>query len=238
VCCLPGGRLLSGGMDGRLWLWPAAGAAGNELKAAHAAPVSKVAALPTAASAHNSTPTQPSPVAAGRAGLAHSSSGSSRARGSLTTGPAASRHASASQGPALAVSCSYDKTVKVWDVSGRAVRQLAVLSGHPGPVLELAVGPAGDVLLTGNATSGPHHKEDLGDSPRYKCPQGSLSQNCPQCVTLCGAVELQACTAHGMCSIFLQHGMCSSAVQLCMLMYFSVCSVALSIYLQVTARAA
>lgn len=151
MCCLPGGRILSGGMDGRLWLWPAAGAAGSELKSAHAAPVSKVAALPAAAQAQQVTPAQRSPAAVGRAGLAHSSSGSSRPRGSMTTGPAASRHAPAGQGPALAVSCSYDKTVKVWDVSGRAGKQLAVLSGHPGPVLELAVGPAGDVLLTGDS---------------------------------------------------------------------------------------
>lgn len=35
------GRVLSGGMDGALWLWPAAGASGSEVKG-HAGPVSQV----------------------------------------------------------------------------------------------------------------------------------------------------------------------------------------------------
>ncbi|KAF6262043.1 WD40-repeat-containing domain protein [Scenedesmus sp. NREL 46B-D3] len=115
VCCLPGGRVLSGGLDGRLWLWPAAGSAGCEIQAAHAAPVSKVACL---------TPAQP-------------------------TGPA-----TASGSSMLAVSCSYDKTVKVWDVSSSRCKPVAVLQGHAGPVLELVVHPGGRSIATGDRKGG------------------------------------------------------------------------------------
>lgn len=150
VCSLPGGRLLSGGMDGRLWLWPSAGAAGAEIKAAHDAPVSKVALLQpfrqSAACAPLQTALQTAASAgAGRAGPARISSGNSRVRAGARTAQAAGAHA----GPVLAVSCSYDKTVKVWDVSGRTGKLVAAMSGHTGPVLELAVAPGADVLLTG-----------------------------------------------------------------------------------------
>jgi hypothetical protein len=141
VCCLPGGRVLSCGMDGRLWLWPAAGTAGTEVKAAHDAPVSKVAALQHSDS--SGAPQTAAPAAApGRAGLARASSGSSRARAACAGRGQAAAHV-------LAVSCSYDKTVKVWDVSGRAGKLVSVMSGHAGPVLELAVVPGGGQVLTG-----------------------------------------------------------------------------------------
>lgn len=119
VCYVPGGKVLSGGMDGRLWLWPAAGSSGTEIRSAHSAPVSKVASL-----------TPPTEAAAGAR--------SSRSRGSVTAGPQ------------LAVSCSYDKTVKVWDVSdGLRVRSVADLLGHTGPVLEMDVLRGGGSLMTG-----------------------------------------------------------------------------------------
>jgi WD40 repeat protein len=51
----------------------------------------------------------------------------------------------------LAVSCSYDKSVKLWDVSSARAKQLAVLSGHAAPVLELAVAGDGSTLLTGDS---------------------------------------------------------------------------------------
>lgn len=140
VCCLPGGRVLSGGMDGRLWLWPAGGTAGAEIKSAHAAPVSKVAVLqPCMQGLHSRAPHAGSATAAARAGIARTSSGISRVQ-------AAGVQAA---GPVLAVSCSYDKTVKVWDVSGRAGKLVSVMTGHTGPVLEMAVAPGGGALLTG-----------------------------------------------------------------------------------------
>jgi WD40 repeat protein len=125
-------------MDGRLWLWPASGTAGTELKSAHAGPVAKVAALQAYEQA---PPAQPASTAAGarRPGLARNSSGSSRTQGGL--------HAAGT--PVLAASCSYDKTIKVWDLAGRVAKQLAVMSGHTAPVLELAVAPGGGALLTG-----------------------------------------------------------------------------------------
>jgi len=140
--------VLSGGMDGRLWLWPTAGAAGCEINSAHDAPVSKVAALP----ATNSTAVQPAQLdalllAGCRPAQARSNSGSSRARGNRTEGRVS---AGAAGTRAVAVSCSYDKTVKLWEVSGRSAKQLAVLTGHLGPVLELAVAPTGDQLLIGD----------------------------------------------------------------------------------------
>jgi WD40 repeat protein len=120
--------VLSGGMDGRLWLWPAAGSTGYEIQSAHAAPVSKVACLTPAAAA---------------AGIGTSGSRSSVGARSK---PAA---AASAAGPVLAASCSYDRTVKVWDVSGSRGKQLAVLQGHAGPVLELAVHPACGCIVTG-----------------------------------------------------------------------------------------
>lgn len=62
-----------------------------------------------------------------------------------------SARAAAAAGPVLAVSCSYDKTVKVWDVSDSRAKQQAVLQGHTGPVLEMAVHPAGSCIVTGGA---------------------------------------------------------------------------------------
>jgi WD40 repeat protein len=52
----------------------------------------------------------------------------------------------------LAVSCSYDKTLKVWDVSGSRGKQIAMLQGHAGPVLEMAVHPSGRCIATGEAS--------------------------------------------------------------------------------------
>jgi WD40 repeat protein len=123
VCCLPSGTVLSGGMDGCLWLWPA-GTSGFNIPAAHAGPVAKVASLGAAAAA--------------------------------------------ATGPCLAVSCSYDKTVKVWEIAspsgsarssrgGRAAaaaaRQVAVLAGHDSPVLELAVQPAAAGCTSSSSSS-------------------------------------------------------------------------------------
>lgn len=135
VCCLPGGRVLSGGMDGRLWLWPAGGSAGFEVQGAHSAPVSKVACL--------------TPAAAAGVAAAGGSSSSSRS----SAGVRAAR-AAAAAGPVLAASCSYDQTVKVWDVSGSRAKQQAVLQGHTGPVLEMAVHPAGTCIATGDRKGG------------------------------------------------------------------------------------
>lgn len=134
-------------MGGRLWLWPATGAAGCEVNSAHDAPVSKVAAL-TATNSTESHPAQQDTLllAGCQPGQVRSNSGSSRvprgdrAGGLVSAGAAGPR--------AVAVSCSYDKTVKLWEVSGRSAKQLAVLTGHLGPVLELAVAPTGDQLLT------------------------------------------------------------------------------------------
>jgi WD40 repeat protein len=150
VCCLPGGRVLSGGMDGCLWLWPAAGAGGCELKAAHSGPVSKVAALPGAAAAADNTA---DPVE--RPGRLHT--GSRTSSGSKLGSDRGTRAGSSSKGhtvvaagvPVLAASCSYDQTVKLWSVAGQVGRQVAVMEGHRGPVLELVVAPQGDALLTG-----------------------------------------------------------------------------------------
>lgn len=176
MCCLPGGRVLSGGMDGRLWLWPAAGTAGAEVKAAHDAPVSKVAVLQ-----HSTGPGAPqptAPTAAGRAGLARASSGSSRSREACAgRGQAA--------GPVLAVSCSYDKTVKVWDVSGHAGKLVSAMSGHAGPVLELAVAPGGGQVLTGEGL-GKVVDATHAHGPAPRAPQRLLS-DClpPTCAALC-----------------------------------------------------
>lgn len=131
-------------MDGRLWLWPATGAAGTEVKSAHDAPVSKVAALQQ----------QPQPQQQQQQAAAASSTGaathSSRGGSGSSRRPAVSSRGLSAGGPAaLAASCSYDKTVKLWQVSGRTVKGVAVMSGHPGPVLELAVAPGGQLLLTG-----------------------------------------------------------------------------------------
>ncbi|WIA41200.1 hypothetical protein OEZ86_004815 [Tetradesmus obliquus] len=48
----------------------------------------------------------------------------------------------------------YDKTVKVWDVSDSRAKQQAVLQGHTGPVLEMAVHPAGSCIVTGDRKGG------------------------------------------------------------------------------------
>jgi hypothetical protein len=153
VCCLPGGRVLSGGMDGRLWLWPPTGSGGVALPGAHTAPVSKVALLaPACASC---------PAGSFRRQHSSSSSSSSSGRGGRgaagwAAGPraAAAAGSSGSSGslPAMAASCSYDATVRLWDVPGsrgQRARQAALLRGHQAPVLEMAVHPSCAALLTG-----------------------------------------------------------------------------------------
>lgn len=52
-------------------------------------------------------------------------------------------------GPQVVVSCSYDKTVKLWDVGGSRVKQVAVMTGHAGPVLELDVQQGANSIATG-----------------------------------------------------------------------------------------
>jgi WD40 repeat protein len=124
-------------MDGRLWLWPASGSAGSEIAAAHAAPVSKVTSL--------------TPVGLATAGSVVST-GSATASSSRCSAGVKSGRAAAAAGPVLAVSCSYDKTLKVWDVSGSRGKQIAMLQGHAGPVLEMAVHPSGRCIATGEAS--------------------------------------------------------------------------------------
>lgn len=80
-----GDKIVSGGMDSKLWLWPAAGTRGMQLEG-HSAPISQVCSDP--------------------------SSG-------------------------LAISASYDKTVRLWDIGGARGREVSCLSGHNAPVLEL-----------------------------------------------------------------------------------------------------
>lgn len=117
-------------MDGHLWLWPAGGSAGIDIPAAHAAPVSKMACLTSAATATAAGPGNTGP----------------RGRGASSSSRAAT---AAAAGPVLAASCSYDKTVKIWDVTGSRGKQAAVLTGHSGPVLELAVNEVNSIIATG-----------------------------------------------------------------------------------------
>lgn len=92
VTWLDGGRILSGGMDGTLWLWPSGGwSSGTELKG-HAGAVSQVRALP---------------------------------------------------GASVALSSSYDGTVRLWDVSRPRASQRCVLAAGRAPVLDLACTGAG-----------------------------------------------------------------------------------------------
>jgi WD40 repeat protein len=42
VAWLPDGRILSGGMDGALWVWAAAGGAAGRVLGGHAGPISQV----------------------------------------------------------------------------------------------------------------------------------------------------------------------------------------------------
>lgn len=130
VCYLPGNRILSGGMDGRLWLWPSGGSTGNEIKSAHSAPVSKVASL---------TPL--------------SLPGTASTSGSRASHAASGRAPAPVAGPQLAVSCSYDKTVRVWDVGNVRAKDVAVLSGHSGPVLEMDVQQGCQSIVTGGSGS-------------------------------------------------------------------------------------
>eukprot|EP00879_Flechtneria_rotunda_P022564 GHRR01023824.1.p1 GENE.GHRR01023824.1~~GHRR01023824.1.p1 ORF type:complete len:422 (+),score=146.15 GHRR01023824.1:660-1925(+) len=128
VCYLPQGRVLTGGMDGRCWLWPSAGSNGTEVKAAHEAPVSKVVSL-----------IPPESAAAAPAGKVNIRSHRTQARATASPGSRV-----------LAASCSYDKSVKMWDFTGNRPQQLAVMTGHAGPVLEMAVQPVGAKVLTGD----------------------------------------------------------------------------------------
>ena len=48
---------------------------------------------------------------------------------------------------AQAISCSYDKSVRVWDVSGSQAHERCCLLGHTAPVLEM--GLQGEKLATG-----------------------------------------------------------------------------------------
>lgn len=107
---LPDGKLLSGGMDGRLWLWGNSGIRGCEA-AGHTGPIAQV-------------------------GVQFSSG--------------------------LAVSCSYDKSVRVWDVAGVRARCAATLAGHTAPVMLMAIagggtiasGDRGGSLMVWDATAG------------------------------------------------------------------------------------
>eukprot|EP00879_Flechtneria_rotunda_P031572 GHRR01034504.1.p1 GENE.GHRR01034504.1~~GHRR01034504.1.p1 ORF type:complete len:318 (+),score=95.24 GHRR01034504.1:1664-2617(+) len=115
-------------MDGRCWLWPSAGSNGTEVKAAHEAPVSKVVSL-----------IPPESAAAAPAGKVNIRSHRTQARATASPGSRV-----------LAASCSYDKSVKMWDFTGNRPQQLAVMTGHAGPVLEMAVQPVGAKVLTGD----------------------------------------------------------------------------------------
>lgn len=47
-----------------------------------------------------------------------------------------------------AVSSSYDKTLRVWDITARGGRSLSTLAGHEAPVLEVAL--AASMLVSGD----------------------------------------------------------------------------------------
>lgn len=49
----------------------------------------------------------------------------------------------------LAVSASYDKTVRVWDIGGRRASESCCLTGHTAPVLQLVCGN-GDCMISGD----------------------------------------------------------------------------------------
>ena len=85
---LPDGRVLSAGLDSKLFLWHASAVRATELK-----------------------------------GHTHSVS-------AIEIGA----------GGSLACSCSYDKTVRLWDVSGPTGRECETLRGHKAPVMEVAFG--------------------------------------------------------------------------------------------------
>jgi hypothetical protein len=143
--------VLSGGMDGALWLWPAAGAAGTQAPDGHAGPVSQArarrrecsrAAGPWAGagarkmgagqpSRRRPPPPTPLAVVPSRAQV--------RALWPAGDGGAGG-------GGGLALSGSYDKTLALWDASGpRAPRRLARFAGPGAAVLEVEAspGPAG-----------------------------------------------------------------------------------------------
>ena len=54
-----------------------------------------------------------------------------------------------SPGTSTAVSASYDKSVRVWDVASRRPSETSCLTGHAAPVLQLVCG-SGDNLLSGD----------------------------------------------------------------------------------------
>ena len=54
-----------------------------------------------------------------------------------------------SHATATAVSASYDKSVRVWDVTSRKASESSCLTGHTAPVLQLVCG-SGDNVLTGD----------------------------------------------------------------------------------------
>ena len=54
-----------------------------------------------------------------------------------------------SPGTNTAVSASYDKTVRVWDVASRRAAESSCLTGHAAPVLQLVCG-GGDNLISGD----------------------------------------------------------------------------------------
>lgn len=91
VAFCPDGKIVSGGMDSKLFLWPSGSSRGYEL-AGHSAPIAKVVADPS-------------------------------------TG--------------LVASASYDKSIRLWDVSTPRGRESSVLKGHAAPVMELGSSESG-----------------------------------------------------------------------------------------------
>jgi len=113
------GKVLSGGMDSKICVWPAHGTVCQTLEG-HSASVSQIRVDP---------------------------------------------------GSGLAVSCSYDKSVKVWDVESSRPRLASSLEGHAAPVLELEAGPSG-ALVSGDR-SGNVLVWDLG-SGRHSWPMKNV----------------------------------------------------------------
>ena len=117
---LPDGRLLSGGMDSKLCLWDARGVRCQDLRG-HSGPISAVDVL-------------------------HQGSGDTDIGRSAEPVPRISRAgASGATRPAVGVSCSYDKSVRLWQIGSARTSEASCLTGHAAPVLQLACGHNGRI---------------------------------------------------------------------------------------------
>ena len=143
---------MSGGMDNQLWLWPAGGVRGVKLDG-HSSPVSQVCdTTPCWACAwvcHNLGCTVHTHIAGSQ-----QSPWPSR----FLRLPPSPQHTHATHTLAhmrtqvvydaasgLVASCSYDKTVRLWDVGGRP-GEVGRFDGHGAPVLEMDVNEGGQII--------------------------------------------------------------------------------------------